>query len=198
MIEYLRTRYHPRHRRSEPFRVLISTILSQRTRDENTEMASNRLFSRYATPGQIAGAPIPEIENLIRPAGFFKAKARHIRQTSSILIERYGGKVPSTIEELLLLPGVGQKTANCVLAYGFDIPALPVDVHVHRISNRIGIVSTRSPHQTEESLKSIFPEQDWSEISLLLIHFGRDTCLPRTPRCSQCGLNDICEYAKKS
>jgi endonuclease-3 len=160
-------------------------------------MASNRLFSRYATPEQVAAAPIPEIENLIRPAGFFKAKARYIRETSSILIERYGGRVPSTMEELLSLPGVGQKTANCVLAYGFDIPALPVDVHVHRISNRIGIVSTRSPHQTEEILKSIFPEENWSELSLLLIHFGRDICLPRTPHCRQCGLNGVCEYAKK-
>lgn len=159
-------------------------------------MASRRLFAKYTTLEEIANASIREIERLIRPAGFFRAKARYIRQTSSILVERFGGDVPSTMEELLSLPGVGQKTANCVLAYGFGIPALPVDVHVHRISNRIGIVSTRSPHQTEEVLKSIFPEESWSEISFLLIQFGREICLPRIPRCTQCDLRELCKYAE--
>jgi len=160
-------------------------------------MASSKLFANYTTPEEIASAPIRKIERLIKAAGFFRAKARHIRETSSILIERHGGGVPSTMEELLSLPGVGRKTANCVLAYGFNISAFPVDVHVHRISNRLGLVSTRSPIETEEALKRIFPEETWSEMSLLMIGFGRDLCRPRMPKCSECGLNAICEYAHR-
>ena len=162
VVEYLRRRYTSHHRLGEPFQVLISTILSQRTREENTERASNRLFSKYKTAREIAEAPIRQLEELIRPAGFYRVKARKIRKTSAIILEKYGGNVPTVMDELLLLPGVGQKTANCVLAYGFDISAFPVDVHVHRISNRLGLVSTRSPIETEKALKQIFPEETWS------------------------------------
>lgn len=197
VITYLRGRYSSQHRLGEPFQVLISTILSQRTREENTERASNRLFSKYRTPREIAEAPIEEVEELIRSAGFYRVKARKIQETSSIILKKYGGKVPFAMDELLLLPGVGQKTANCVLAYGFGVSALPVDVHVHRISNRLGLVSTRSPIETEEVLKAIFPEETWSEMSLLMINLGRDLCLPRVPKCSRCGLNKICEYAQR-
>lgn len=194
IIAYLRGRYSAQHRLSEPFRVLISTILSQRTREKNTEMASSRLFSQYRTPKQIAEAPVEKVEELIRPAGFYGVKARKIRETSLIILKRYGGRVPSVMDELLSLPGVGQKTANCVLAYGFHVPALPVDTHVHRISNRLGLVSTSSPDETEKVLKLIFPEETWGEISLLMINFGRDICNSRIPRCKSCGLNEICDY----
>lgn len=194
VIAYLRRRYGSKHRLDDPFRVLISTILSQRTREENTELASKRLFAKYRTPRELAEAPVREIEELIRPAGFYRVKALKIREISSIILKRYGGKVPSTMGELLSLPGVGQKTANCVLAYGFQIPALPVDTHVHRISNRLGLVSTRSPLETEETLKLIFSPETWSEVSLLMINFGRDICQPRIPKCNICGLKDICKY----
>jgi endonuclease-3 len=181
---------------SEPFRVLVSTILSQRTRDENTDRASSSLFSKYRTPREIAEAPVERIEKLIRPAGFYRVKARKIQATARMVLGTYGGKVPSTLEELLTLPGVGQKTANCVLAYAFGIPALPVDVHVHRISNRIGIVSTRSPEETEERLTGLYPPDVWSELSLLFIRFGRDICQPRIPKCKRCGLVEICDYGQ--
>jgi endonuclease-3 len=196
VLEYLRGRYDSQHSTSEPFRVLISTILSQRTRDENTDRASSSLFAKYGTARVIAEAPVEEIEKLIRPAGFYRVKARKIQATARMVLRRYGGKVPSTLEELLPLPGVGQKTANCVLAYAFGIPALPVDVHVHRISNRIGIVSTRSPEETEERLTRLYPPDVWSELSLLLIRFGRDICQPRIPKCERCGLAGICDYGQ--
>jgi endonuclease-3 len=196
VLEYLRRRYDSRHSLSEPFRVLIATILSQRTRDENTDRASSNLFEKYKNALEIVEAPVEEIERLIRPAGFYRVKARKIQATARMVLDRYDGQVPSTLEELLALPGVGQKTANCVLAYAFGIPALPVDVHVHRISNRIGIVSTRSPLETEERLTELYPPDVWSELSLLMIRFGRDTCIPRIPRCERCGLAGICEYAR--
>ncbi len=115
-----------------------------------------------------------------------------------MILNRYGGRVPSTIDGLLSLPGVGRKTANCVLAHGFRIPALPVDIHVHRISNRLGLASTRSPRETEEALKLIFPEETWIEVNLLMVNFGRDICLPRVPKCNECGLSEVCELAQKA
>jgi len=196
VLTYLGTRYKPERHSADPFRVLISTILSQRTREENTELASQRLFAEYKTAQQIARAPVRRVETLIKPAGFYRVKTRKIKETSSIILTQYGGKVPSTMEDLLSLPGVGQKTANCVLAYGFHVAALPVDTHVHRISNRLGLVSTRTPIETESALRAMVPRESWGELSLLLIHFGRDICLPRIPKCHLCGLNDICDYAR--
>lgn len=177
-----------------PYRVLIRTILSQRTRDENTDHASVLLFSKFRTPEEIAQADVQDIEELIISAGFYHVKARRIKEVSQILLDEFGGEVPGTIEELLTLPGVGRKTANCVLVYGFRKPAICVDVHVHRISNRIGLVETRTPEQTEEGLKKLVPVKYWFEINDLLVQFGQTICRPINPLHDICPVNDCCKF----
>jgi endonuclease-3 len=184
--------------RDSPFEVLISTVLSQRTRDENTERASERLFMRYRSPGQLSQAPLKSIESLIRPSGFYKVKARRIRDISRILVEKYGGKVPSDIGTLVSLPGVGRKTANCVLVYAYGIPAIPVDTHVHRISNRIGLVKTRTPEKTESELLKIIPRRYWTEFNDLFVKFGQRTCKPVKPECWRCPVAGHCDYTNKN
>ena len=176
----------------DPFRVLISTVLSQRTKDQNTEKASDMLFKAYGSPAAIAGAPVEEVERLIRPSGFYKVKARRIKAISRQLLDDFGGKVPRKREDLLRLKGVGPKTAGCVQVYGFGDHALPVDTHVHRISNRLGLVHTRSPEETEPALKKAVPKRHWREMNLLMVRFGQKVCLPRKPRCHSCGLSMIC------
>ncbi len=176
-----------------PFRVLIRTILSQRTRDENTDHASARLFSKFKTPEDIAIADKEDIEELIVSAGFYHVKAARIKEVSQILLDEFDGKVPDTIEELLTLPGVGRKTANCVLVYGFKKPAICVDVHVHRISNRMGLVETKTPEQTEEKLKKLVPKKYWLEINDLLVQFGQTICRPVYPLHDICPVNECCK-----
>lgn len=182
------------HYRDSPFAVLISTILSQRTRDENTIKASTQLFSEYKTPEQIAGAPLDKIEELIKPSGFYKVKAQRIKEVSRIIAERYNGEVPESLEELLQLPGVGRKTANCVLVYGFRKNAIPVDTHVHRISNRLGLVKTKTPEKTEEELRRTIPEEHWLELNALFVKFGQQICRPIKPRCSECPVTAECRF----
>jgi endonuclease-3 len=177
-----------------PFRVLIRTILSQRTRDENTDHASALLFSKFRTPEEIAQADIGDIEKLIVSAGFYHVKAARIKEVSQILLDEFGGKVPNTIEELLTLPGVGRKTANCVLVYGFKKPAICVDVHVHRISNRMGLVETRTPEQTEDELKKLVPRKYWLEINDLMVQFGQTICRPVNPLHDICPVSGLCKF----
>jgi endonuclease-3 len=179
-------------RKQDPFKVLISTILSARTKDLNTKEATEQLFSKFNTPELIANADIGEIERLIYKAGFYKVKAARIKQVSKILIEKYGGIVPNIYEDLITLPGVGAKTANCVLVYAFKIPAIPVDTHVHRISNRIRWVRTIKPEQTEEKLKEYIPSELWLRINRLFVRFGQEICLPTKPKCVICPINDYC------
>ena len=145
--------------RGDPFKVLITTLLSQRTRDENTDKASNQLFSKFKTPEEIANADVREIEKLIKPSGFYKVKAKRVKEISNIISKK--GMVPRDIEGLMELPGVGRKTANCVLVYAYKIPSIPVDVHVNRISNRIGLVRTKKPEETEMELSKIVPRGKW-------------------------------------
>jgi len=178
----------------DPYRVLIRTILSQRTRDENTDEATARLFERYPSIEDVAYAPLEELETLIRKAGFYHVKARRIREVSRIILEEYDGKVPDDINELLKLPGVGRKTANCVLVYAFGRPAIPVDTHVHRISNRIGLVDTRTPEETERALMEVIPEEYWIELNDLMVQFGQDICRPLGPRHEECPIADHCDY----
>lgn len=176
----------------DPFRVLIGTILSQRTRDENTAQATLALFPRFGTPEELARADTREVERLIRPAGFYRVKARLIKKVSRILLERFDGVVPYDMEDLLSLPGVGRKTANCVLVYGFNKKAIPVDTHVHRISNRLGWVRTRTPDETEEELVKVLPKRYWLDINDLLVTHGQQICRPIGPRCPECPVNNIC------
>jgi len=179
---------------SDPFRILISTILSHRTRDENTTKASENLFSRFRTPREIARADLDEIRSLIRPSGFYNVKAKSIIRVSKQLLEEFGGAVPDNEEDLLTLHAVGRKTANCVLVYGFNKPAIPVDTHVHRISNRLGLVKTREPEETEAILMKTVPKRYWLDLNDLFVRFGQTTCKPIHPKCGSCMLSNSCEY----
>ncbi len=180
--------------RGGPFRVLISTILSQRTRDENTTRAAENLFSRYRTPEELARADIDAVRRLIRPSGFYNVKARSIIRVSRQLLEEFGGRVPDDEEDLLKLHSVGRKTANCVLVYGFNKPAIPVDTHVHRISNRLGLVDTKRPEETEAQLVKTVPRRYWLDLNDLFVRFGQTTCRPIGPRCGSCTLRSVCRY----
>lgn len=181
----------------DPFRVLIGTILSQRTRDEMTEVASRQLFPKYGTPQALAHADIDDIARLIRPVGFYRQKARRIREVSQVLLDRHGGRVPDTYDELIALPQVGPKTANCVLVYGYGIPAMPVDTHCHRIPNRLGLAKTRTPEETEEALKRIIPRAYWLFVNEWLVRFGKEVCKPIGPRCSECSFTSFCAYYRQ-
>ena len=180
----------------DPYRVLVRTILSQRTRDENTDQASANLFSKYKDMYEIVDAPTEDIQELIRCAGFYRVKAGRIHEVSRILIDEYGGVVPDNMNELLELPGVGRKTANCVLVYAFEKAAIPVDTHVHRISNRWGLVSTKDPEKTEEELAKFVPEDEQILLNDLMVQFGQTICKPLGPKCEICPLTDLCDYGK--
>ena len=190
-------------KKQDPFKILISTILSARTRDANTRIATEELFSKFNTPKAIASAKTEEIETLIRASGFYKVKASRVKEVSLELIDKYNSKVPDNYDDLLNLPGVGSKTANCVLVYAFKIPAIPVDVHVHRISNRLGWVKTTNPEKTEQALRNKIPRELWLNLNRLLVRFGQQVCKPINPNCNNCVINDVCpkdfsmELAKK-
>lgn len=175
------------------YEVLVRTILSQRTRDENTDKATEELLSIYPTMEDIANAPVDEIAKLIKSAGFYNVKAKRIKEVSQILLEDYDGIVPDTVDELIKLPGVGRKTANCVLVFGFQKDAIPVDVHVHRISNRLGLVKTDEPELTEAVLCEMIPQEYWIPINDLMVQFGQNICKPISPRHDMCPFTDICK-----
>ena len=179
-------------KKQDPFKILISTILSARTRDANTRIATEKLFAKYNTPESIAKANIDDIEQLVKSSGFYKVKAARIKEVSKILIEEYNSNVPDDYEELLNLPGVGSKTANCVLVYAFKVPAIPVDTHVHRISNRLGWVTTKNPLKTEVALKNTIPKELWIKLNRLLVRFGQQICVSIKPKCDVCSINKIC------
>ena len=178
----------------DPFRILISTILSHRTRDENTARATENLFSVYKTPAQLANADPRSVRNLIKPSGFYNMKTKNIITASKQLVGEFGGMVPDTEEDLLRLHSVGRKTANCVLVYAFNKPAIPVDTHVHRISNRLGLVRTRKPEETEAALVKRVPKRYWLELNDLFVRFGQTICKPVGPRCGSCTLTESCVY----
>ena len=194
IVKALKKRYNwERGHSSDPFEVLISTVLSQRTKDANTEKASSALFSRFKTPKQMVKADIRKIEKLIRPSGFYKVKAKRIKQISRIIVENFSGRVPRKMDELLSLPGVGRKTANCVLVFAYRQPAIPVDTHVHRISNRLGLARTKTPEKTETELMKRIPKRYWIDLNELLVTHGQNICLPRKPRCSICPIGKWCK-----
>ncbi|KAA0893964.1 endonuclease III domain-containing protein [Oryzomonas rubra] len=175
-----------------PFKVLISCIISLRTKDEVTTQSSARLFDRAPTPEAMEGLPAEEVARLIYPAGFYRTKAEQILEISRRLVAEYGGRVPDSLDELLAFRGVGRKTANLVLTLGFGKPGICVDTHVHRICNRWGYVATKNPDATEMALRALLPPEYWIEINDLLVAFGQNLCHPVSPRCSICRLSDLC------
>ncbi|HTL70700.1 MAG TPA: endonuclease III [Candidatus Eisenbacteria bacterium] len=174
------------------FRILISTVLSLRTKDRTTEEASRRLFNLADTPRAMLGLPLSRIEKLIYPVGFFRTKAKNIHAICRLLLERHGGRVPDTLEELLALPGVGRKTANLVITVGYNKPGICVDTHVHRISNRWGLVKTKSPEETEMALRASLPEKYWIPFNDLLVCYGQNLCVPVSPFCARCKISHLC------
>jgi len=175
-----------------PFEILISTLLSLRTKDEVTIEATKRLFNTADNPFEMIKLEKNDIEKLIYPVGFYPTKAGRIIEISKILIEKYNGKVPDSLENLLELPGVGRKTANLVLAEGYNIPAICVDTHVHRISNRTGYVKTKNPDQTEQALREKLPKKYWIIYNEILVAFGQIICRPVSPHCSKCPVTQYC------
>jgi len=187
-----------RQNNSGVFKTLIATILSARTRDENTDLAVRQLFSVYKTPEQIANAPVKKIEKLIRPSGFYKTKARYLKETSRILLEEFGGKVPDSIEQLMTLPGVGRKVAGCVLVYGFGkCECIPVDVHVAVVSQRLGWTKEKEPEKIEKDLLELVPKKYWLQVNELFVVFGQTVCLTRNPKCWRCPVFKHCKWAGK-
>ena len=179
---------------NNPFKILIGTILSARSRDENTSKIVRKLFQTYKNARELARADIDDIKSIIRSIGFYNTKAERIKQVSKIIVEKFQGIVPNEAEDLLELPGVGRKTANCVLVYAFNKPAIPVDIHVHRISNRIGIVKTQNPKKTEEELIKIIDKKYWLVLNNTFVRYGQNICLPIRPKCEICSLKCICNY----
>jgi endonuclease-3 len=175
-----------------PFHLLVSCVISLRTKDEVTHGASARLFALAESPAELAALDETAIAEAIFPAGFYRTKAGQLKKIGLALESEHGGAVPANEEALLELPGVGRKTANLVLGLGFGIPAICVDTHVHRISNRLGLVSTKTPDATEKALQPVLPEDLWIDINDLLVTFGQNQCHPTSPRCSTCPVDDLC------
>lgn len=177
----------------DPYLVLISCILSLRTKDRVTIEASRRLFKVADTAGRMARLPVLCLEKLIFPVGFYHNKARVIKEASLRIIQDFGGRVPDNLEDLLTIRGVGRKTANLVLGLGYNIPSLCVDTHVHRIPNRLGWIKTKNPEQSEEALKKIIPRDYWIKLNTILVSFGQNICLPLSPLCSKCPVSRYCK-----
>lgn len=180
-------------KKRDPYRVLISCILSLRTQDETTHHASGRLFGLATRPEEMIRLSPEEIQKAIYPVGFYRNKARTILEISRTLIEQYGSRVPNEIDEILKLKGVGRKTANLVVTLGYGKPGICVDTHVHRITNRWGYVATRTPEETESALRKKLPQRYWIEINDMLVSFGQKICRPISPKCSTCPLRIYCD-----
>ena len=175
-----------------PFLILVACLLSLRTKDTTSLPVSRALFQYAQTPQELLALPLAQLETIIFAAGFYRQKAKTLHEVAQVLIEKFGGIVPHTEKELLSIKGIGRKTANLVLGEAFQIPSICVDVHVHRISNRLGLVKTETPEQTEEWLKYVLPQENWIEINRLLVKWGQHVCLPVRPQCSRCALEQIC------
>ena len=181
-----------------PFKMLVMTLLSARTKDSTVIPLVKKLFAEYPHPQDFAAMKREKLERILYGVGFYNVKAKHVQELSIILLEKYKGIVPDTFEELVALPGVGRKTAHCVLAYTFHQPAIAVDTHVHRISNRLGWVKTKTPEETEEMLKRIVPQESWVDVNSLLVDHGQRLCTPLRPKCKECSIVEYCEYGKKN
>lgn len=177
----------------DPFKVLVATILSARTKDETTAAAVYRLFDRIANAAELGQLSEIELNKLIYPVGFHNAKTKHLKALPEVLQREFGGIVPSEIDDLLKLPGVGRKTANLVRAVAFSLPAICVDVHVHRICNRWGYIQTNSPFESEMALRAKLPLQHWLQINSYVVAFGQNLCTPRKPKCAGCPIHSYCQ-----
>ncbi|MFQ5782818.1 MAG: endonuclease III domain-containing protein [Nitrosopumilus sp.] len=179
-----------------PFSILIGTILSARTKDENTTKVVKVLFSKYKNAKALANAKTKDVEKIIKSIGFYHVKSKRIIEVAKIINSQYKGIVPDDLETLVKLPGVGRKTANCVLVYAFEKPAIPVDVHVHRISNRLGLVETKTPEDTEQELMKKIPKKYWIDINDTFVMYGQNICKPISPMCNVCKIKKNCKYYK--
>ena len=198
VIQILADTYHGRGsvELGDPYKVLVATVISARTREEQTTAVSNRVFARYPDAQALAKADEQELYDLLDGSQYRETKAPRLIAMAQILVEKYGGKVPNSVEALLELPGVGRKTANCVLIYAFEIPALCVDIHMHRITNRLGWVHTETPGQTERALEKVIPQDLWTGTNRLFLQHGRAICTPGVPRCRVCPIRSWCEYGQ--
>ena len=181
---------------ARPFRILIATILSARTKDENTTKAADKLFKVYGTPKKLANAKVKDVEKMIKSVGFYHVKSKRIINAAKIILTKYNGKVPANMDKLVDIPGVGRKTANCVLVYAFEEPAIPVDTHVHRISNRLGLVETKTPEETEMALRKKIQKKYWLPINNTFVMYGQNICKPISPMCDVCQIKNSCKYYK--
>ena len=179
-----------------PFSILIGTILSARTKDENTTKVIKVLFSEYKDAKALANAKVKDVEKIIKSIGFYHVKSKRIIEVAKIIDSKYNGNVPDNLDDLVELPGVGRKTANCVLVYAFEKPAIPVDIHVHRISNRLGLVETKMPEETEKELMEKIPKKYWIEINDTFVMYGQNICKPISPMCDVCKIKRSCKYYK--
>ena len=179
-----------------PFSILIGTILSARTKDESTTKVIKVLFSKYKNSSDLAQAKIKEVEKIIKSIGFYHVKSKRIIEVAKIIDKKYKGKVPDDLDSLIQLPGVGRKTANCVLVYAFEKPAIPVDIHVHRISNRLGLVETKNPEETEQELMKKIKKKYWIDINDTFVMYGQNICKPISPMCDICKIKKNCRYYK--
>ena len=179
-----------------PFSILIGTILTARTKDETTTKAVKALFLKYKNPEDLANAKIKDVEKIIRSIGFFHVKSKRIVEVAKIIHQKYKDKVPEDLDTLVQLPGVGRKTANCVLVYAFEKPAIPVDIHVHRISNRLGLVDTKNPEDTEQELMKKIDKKYWIDINDTFVMYGQNICKPISPMCDVCKITKSCKYYK--
>ena len=179
-----------------PFSILIGTILSASTKDETTTKAVKALFLKYKNPDDLAKAKIKDVEKIIKSIGFFHVKSKRIIEVAKIIHKKYKDKVPDDLDTLVQLPGVGRKTANCVLVYAFEKPAIPVDIHVHRISNRLGLVETKNPEDTEQELMKKIDKKYWIEINDTFVMYGQNICKPISPMCNVCKIKKSCKFYK--
>ena len=179
-----------------PFSILIGTILSARTKDESTTKVCKVLFSKHKNAKSLANAKVKDVEKIIKSIGFYHVKSKRIIEVAKIIDSKYKGIVPDDLETLVKLPGVGRKTANCVLVYAFEKPAIPVDIHVHRISNRLGLVETKNPEDTEQELMKKIPKKFWIDINDTFVMYGQNICKPISPMCDVCKIKRNCKYYK--
>ena len=180
-----------------PWELLVATILSAQCTDQRVNQVTPALFKRYRTPLEFAQAKPGELEDLIKPTGFYKNKAKHLLGCGRVIAERFKGQVPSTMEELTSIPGVGRKTANVVLGTAFAKPAVVVDTHVKRVANRLDLTRSNDPERIESDLQCIFPQEYWTGVSQRLLLHGRYVCLARAPKCGTCMLNEVCHWKGK-